>query len=68
MTTTNNNDNWVKTKFRDAVQIGIDNQEYTSCAYCSNNPKYLVLTNLGWTQPVCNMHLLQFGKQRKTYV
>ena len=34
------------------------------CAYCSNQAKYVTTTNLGWEQPVCNMHLVQYGKEK----
>ena len=51
---------WLNTEFEDAVRSEID-----KCTYCTNNTKYLVLTNLGCKKPVCSLHLLQFGKQRK---
>ena len=58
-----NKETWLNTEFEDAIR-----SESESCSYCTNKAKYLVLTNLGWKQLVCNLHLLQFGKQRKTYV
>ena len=54
---------WLDTEFEDAIRSEID-----KCTYCTNDTKYLVLTNLGCKKPVCSLHLLQFGKQRKINV
>lgn len=53
------NSNNMYSKFLDVVKL----EEETSCAYCTNLGKVIALTKLGWKQPVCNLHLVSFGKQ-----
>jgi len=50
--------------FENVVTILSEGEE--DCSYCSNKAKYLVKTNLGWNNPVCNFHLVLFGKKKGT--
>jgi len=52
--------NWVQTEFENAIKI-----ESNDCAYCTNTAKYVTTTNLGWNNPVCNFHLVLYGKKKK---